>query len=346
MSKFIFKVVAFLFSIISIIVFVSYFGDAGGIYYKKNIYVNIANNLLNNKFVYINSNIDERTLQKEIIFRSKKIPNSIVLGSSRVMQLGPLNNEYDFYNHSVSGCSIEDIAALLQMYKIKYNYFPNKIIIGLDPWIFNIHNEQKRYKSIEKYYKDFYSYNTHSSFFNNIDYYYQLFNPSYFNPSFKSLFSNNNTFTVSDSLQNGKMCRLPNGTIQYDSLNEFPKKSDLDILVKKMLQNSVYSLEKFTSIDKNKMNEFEVLIKKLSYSNCDLTFIIVPLHPDIFSFISKSKKYVNVIQSEIIFRKLAKKYNIKLYGSLNPFLYNYKESSFFDPFHLRKNETNLLLNYN
>ena len=55
-----------------------------------------------------------------------------------------------FFNHAVSGASIEDFIAIYQMYLDK-DFVPSKVVIALDPWILNQNNGKNRWQIIGKY---------------------------------------------------------------------------------------------------------------------------------------------------------------------------------------------------
>jgi len=155
MKKFIYKASLSTIVVLTILVSVNYFGDAAKLFgsdYEKVI----ATILLNGKNVTNISNYDERRLQKELIENLKKTPDIVILGSSRTMLI---NDEYFtekfLLNNSVSGASIEDLISIYQIYKSK-GMIPGKVIIGIDPWLFNENNNQSRWKTLEKEFNTFF----------------------------------------------------------------------------------------------------------------------------------------------------------------------------------------------
>lgn len=156
MNQFIKKTTAFSIIILIILISINYFGDAAKLFnigYEKKI----ASIISEGNYVTNISNYDERILQKEIINNTNKRPDILIIGSSRIMLI---NNTYfpnqRIINNSVSGAGIEDIIAIYQMYKTK-DLLPNRIIIGIDPWLFNENNEQKRWLSLKDEYNAFFN---------------------------------------------------------------------------------------------------------------------------------------------------------------------------------------------
>jgi peptidoglycan/LPS O-acetylase OafA/YrhL len=114
----------------------------------------MAQVLTNSKAIYI-SNVDERLLVKNRIEYNDDSPEAIVLGSSRIMQIGTHNYDKSVINLGVSGASIEDHIAIASLAAPKLD--PKTIFIGLDPWLFNADSKQDRWRSLApEYYSAWY----------------------------------------------------------------------------------------------------------------------------------------------------------------------------------------------
>ena len=94
--------------------------------------------------------MDERIFTKERIIYENNNPQVLVVGSSRIMQLGENELKKNTLNLSVSGASIEDNIAIIEMALEKFN--PEIIYLGADPWLFNVNNNQNRWKSLKSEY--------------------------------------------------------------------------------------------------------------------------------------------------------------------------------------------------
>ncbi|MGI6723819.1 MAG: hypothetical protein ACOX39_05525 [Arcobacteraceae bacterium] len=128
---------------------------------------NVTKDLADGNIIAGLSNIDERIFRKKQIKYLKNDVEFIAIGSSRTMQLRKnmflddgINN---FQNYSVSGASLEDYIALIQVHKNKFGKLPKNIILGLDAWIFNQNNGQTRYLSLVEEYNEFISILNNSS---------------------------------------------------------------------------------------------------------------------------------------------------------------------------------------
>jgi len=96
------------------------------------------------------SNMDERRFIKHRLEVETLDPAVLVLGSSRIMQIGQTASRLSLLNLGVSGASIEDDIAIagLALKKLK----PKIILIGADPWLLNAHAGQARWRSISHEY--------------------------------------------------------------------------------------------------------------------------------------------------------------------------------------------------
>jgi uncharacterized membrane protein len=125
---------------------IAFIGDSAHLFhsgYEKKI----AESLNSNYFVEGVTNYDERLVQK---FRLNSLPigtelNTIILGSSRTMQISENLFRKRTINLSVSGAGIEDYIALYHLAK-KFN--PKRVVIGVDPWVFNAKNGLVGWKTL------------------------------------------------------------------------------------------------------------------------------------------------------------------------------------------------------
>jgi len=123
----------------------NYTADPANIFHE-NYVESITNIILDRKNAALTTaNFDERLLQEKIITSKKNNYEIVCLGSSRSLQIdSSLFQDKSFFNHSVSGSSIEDFVAIYEIL-IENNKLPKSIILGIDPWIFNKNNGQERW---------------------------------------------------------------------------------------------------------------------------------------------------------------------------------------------------------
>lgn len=109
----------------------------------------LAQDLSGRKVVYA-TNMDERQFIKSRILVETLQPDTLIVGSSRMMQVGEHVFDRKPLNLAVSGASLQDHVAITGLAFEKFR--PSLLLIGADPWLFNAESGQKRWRSIEAEY--------------------------------------------------------------------------------------------------------------------------------------------------------------------------------------------------
>jgi hypothetical protein len=340
MKKFIYKASLSTILVLIVLVSVNYFGDAAKLF-SSNYEKVIATILLNGKNVTNISNYDERRLQKELIENLKKTPDIVILGSSRTMLI---NNEYFIdqflLNNSVSGASIEDLISIYQIYKSK-GMIPGKVIIGIDPWLFNENNNQSRWKTLENEYNEFFEKDL--IFNDNLYKYKQLLSPSYFQSSIKQLGKNSEPQATLHRYNKGNT-KLTDGSLTYNKLYREASNSKINIQAQNYIQGNIYSIENFKQLSPKLLKDFELLIKDLKINNIQIIFFLAPYHPTVYDEIKSD--YPMVLKTEEFIRSFARKKNIEILGSFNPTKIGVDENYFYDGMHSKEKGIKIILNSN
>jgi hypothetical protein len=299
------------------------------------------------------SNIDDRALQRNIIALKKTVPAIIVLGSSRMLKVnGDYFNSSDFMNNSVAGASLEDMVAIYQLYKVK-GVLPKKIVIGLDPWIFNENNGQHRWKTLSAEYVTFLSDHqmaTQQPLINYDNKYLQLLSPSYFQSSLRMLktrlFAKEKSIPMpTDNKINDGFTRLQDGSINYDKKYRNATLAEVDAKANDYIADpdNVYSLRAYTTLSSTHVELFDTFIKDMADHNIEIQFVLLPYHPDVYNFIAANKQYNAVIACEHYIKDYAFNANIPLIGSFDPTKLNLDHTYFYDGMHLNEQGIKVVL---
>jgi hypothetical protein len=346
MKKFIIKLILVIAPLFVFMVAVNYYGDAANLFsigYEKRI----ADNIIKGKNVTNIFNYDERLLVKHIVNNSKKCPEVLVIGSSRVMLI---NSSYfknkNIINNGVSGASIEDLLAVYQLYEQK-KCLPNEILIGIDPWTLNVNNGQTRWQTLNQEFLILSNKLTNKNLIKidsqNESKYIQLISPSYFKSSFSKLFTKSSIPIATKNKDNDTFTKHVDGSISYDL--EFRSATDVEVekRVLSYLSGDIYSIEKFDKISVENCNLLEKFVKHLKNKNIKVSIFLSPYHPKVYSFITKSIKYKNVKISEEYIKDLGLKNNIEIIGSFNPINLKLDSSCFYDGMHCNEKGVNKIL---
>jgi hypothetical protein len=337
MIKFIYKISISALIISLILISVNFFGDAAKLFdsdYEKRM----ANIIFAGDNVTNISNYDERKFQKELISKLEYTPDILILGSSRTMLI---NNKYFpdqlIFNSSVSGASIEDFISIYHLYKIE-GVLPKKIIIGIDPWLFNINNNQVRWKSLLNEYNQFHNKDlvASPSYFK----YKQLLSPSYFQSSIKNIGKNTEPYGTSVDY-NVTNTKLTDGSLTYSKTFREATSSEIEVKVSGYIQGNIYSIENFNELSPKIIGDFKKLIKDIK-GNSQIEFFLAPYHPTVYEVVKND--YPMVLKTENFINDFAKQNSIQVLGSFNPNIISINEDYFYDGMHLKEKGIMRILN--
>jgi hypothetical protein len=348
MKLFLLKIILILFPVLTLLIVVNYIGDAARIFDKE--YENKMSSIIHNGSYVTNiSNYEERLFQKYFIKSISKKPDIVVIGSSRSMYI---RDEYFenqiLINSSVSGASVEDLIAIYQIYKSQ-NILPNRIILGVDPWIFNSNNGQKRWLSINFFYNQFKKRSENQDFniYESYRYkqlisllhfqfskYKQLLSISYFQSSLQNIpyVINGNLEPVAtkSKLNFGNTILLDGSLVYGVSIRERTYKKVIERAIHH-ISGEIYSLKNFNRISEKYWRDFYNLIKDMKENNIDVSLFLPPYHPIVFEKIRTDYSIVLSVEQKV--RDLAKKENLEVFGSFDPQKEGLSGDNFFDGIH-------------
>ena len=289
--------------------------------------------LLTKNNAIFSTSMDERIFIKNRIIYENYNPQILVIGSSRIMQLGENELNKKTLNLSVSGASIEDQIAITEMALEKFN--PALIYLGADPWLFHEYNNQKRWKSIEAdYNKAFLNINLWSkekSNFNKlklIEVDDKILNTNLSENILETVYSKinlNSDFAILSNIKptENKSLILRDGKRVYD-LKYQNKKIKNDVIIYSSMKNYKYSPLHFKNFD-----NFISYLK--NYHKKEVILVLSPYYKP--SFDLTVKKIPAYLEIEKKFINLAAKHKIKILGSYDSKLANCKNNEFYDSMH-------------
>jgi len=342
--------------IMIIIFFISIFNykiDSLGIFGNSNYLLKAAKTLTEGQMIAGLSNYDHRLFEEFIIKNLQRKNDVILIGSSKTMLLRKrffLKKEKNFFNHSVTGASLEDYISIIGAYESIHGYIPSTVILGIDPWVFNKYSKQKRWKALEKYYN--YEMNNilnskqkQIETINTIKWK-QLFNYEYsisnINHFIKTINNNDSAFYVTDTIEIDDYIKELDGSNWYPYKKRYP---DYDYVKRSAIAvtKRVYGLEGFDTLSNVKL--FENFIKYLESKKIKIIFYLPPYHPIGYDILSKNDKYKNILVAEEYLNSFAYKNKIPLYGSYNPYKYKLTNKDFIDGNHPQDNVHEKIFNY-
>jgi hypothetical protein len=348
-AKLTIKLLLFL-PIIGTLVGLNYYCDPANLFQSYDYERGIAAILLEGKNVANVKNFDERALQRLYISALKAPKDIVVLGSSRSLGIGAwLFPDKTFFNSSVAGATIEDYAAIYQLYR-KNGLVPKILIIGVDPWVLNRYNDQPRWRSLAPEYNEIAKILVPGKRYfesdSTLQKYAELFSPGYFKASVRVLISRvfspkkeqSGYFGTTDHSSDYSL-KLSDGSLSYDKKGRMVTADEARRLaISYAMQSPVYSLGNFDKLDKDYMKKLEALIDLATRDKVTVIFFLPPYHPKTYALLNESGKYPGITAAEHYFAALGAAKKIKVLGSYDPAKCSMDETDFYDGMHV-KNES-------
>lgn len=345
MKKFIINITLLSLPLFFLLVATNYYSDAARLFdneYEKKM----AQIITSGQNATNVENYDERLFQKELISDSSWQPNLVIIGSSRTMLLtSGLVKDSTLSNNSVSGASLRDLIAVYQIYKDS-NKLPEKIIIGIDPWLFNESRKDERWKSLEEYYYKFINKKDHEQI--EVNNYKELFSLSYFQSSLrripKSILGKNQVM-ASNRKYNYSATKLSDGSLAYGQKYRSASQKEIDNTIDYFITQDLYGLKDFIFISEQRWKKFGLLVFDMKKNNIEVEFFLAPYSPKTFNRIRND--YPLALEVEEKIRKFSEVNKIKIYGSFNPKKYDLDKTFFYDNMHAKETAIEIIMkNYN
>ena len=325
---------------------VNLFVDPAHLFNSEAYVGRVAAILLKGKNVAGLSNYDERLLQKIVIENRENEIDTIVMGSSRAMILSnDLLHDGSFFNHAVSGATIEDYVAITQLF-LDNGGLPDSVYIGVDPWLFNINNGQIRWKTLSKdYQKGLQTLNIHDSSklqdfisLGWLDRWFEIVSPAYFQSSIDHLLKHKglpDPFFETDSDELDVAIKKADGTISYDKPYRDAGVEQVQGQVKSAMNKQPYSLGSYYQIDPSLQVRFEALLHFLKSEGVEVTLILSPYHPLFYDFLITGENTAIILDVQKYIGTLGQDMGIPVIGSYDPADIPCKEEEFYDEMHPR-----------
>lgn len=316
---------------------INYFIDPANIFFSKDYIKGIAAILSQGNNVDNISNYDERLLQEQMVLQLKKTPDIIVLGSSRIMEVGS-----DFFpgkrvlNCGVSHANIKDLIAITGMLDSKGN-LPKEIILNIDAGLV-AEGYSKEWESLKGYYSSFITQNVQTNIlvnepipFNISKQLSSILSVEYFQAALDFVIKKKSKKYVNLGKERPLLGgRFFDGTIAYknDYMSPNPRTASLiaEETGKKIgIGNPDNDQKKLLNILLNFFTKKKVLVR----------MYMLPYHSKFYVAVNKFHDDV-LIEYEQYFKEIASTYNYSIEGSFNPTKCNIPDTMFYDMYHSSK----------
>ncbi|MEZ4820505.1 MAG: hypothetical protein R3A45_11735 [Bdellovibrionota bacterium] len=232
------------------------------------------------------------------------------------------------FNTAMSVGIIQDFVAVWQKVK-QLNKIPTTIIMLIDPWALNVHNNSDAWKSIRHLYQSFLEKDTYSNEENRV----QTKNASLFAIKKKDIIPQSQMLSEMAGRRGDGGYIYPQSYLKPLSLETIQKKAAA------YTQGCVFSMCPW-EFDHQIANVLTQLFDEFHENTISLFVIVPPYEPSVYDFLVNEKEYSLALQEvqDFLENKLPQttKLNFKLCNYLNPEIPKCNTLEYIDGMHYRK----------
>lgn len=323
---------------------ISYIGDPGELFGGHGTYEQEMVNILQSGHNVINKeNMDWGKFRSTLIARDFIRPNTIVLGSSRVMEISnemldvlPFPQHRVFFNSWSASATLGDIISIVMCF-VENGKPPGTIILGIDPYYF--YKEGLTFPSLAKYYslglKQIGYTSSGKNTFSLLDKeYYELISYPYVIAALSKILREDSHPAPTDEIYGEGWIDLQDGRRSWPK--SFREKTGAVVASEiRVAQPVIKTIRPPSKMNPNQIKLFDAFNTWLLKHGVRAVFFIPPWHPIMYhniAFVPGNREFV---ESESYICKYAEEKNIMVIGSFDPDQYNLTSSDFYDGSHAR-----------
>lgn len=317
------------------------------IWCRKSLIRTAVNEVLTNHIVAGIKDLDNRTrvMQWEFIRQLIEPPKTITLGSSRAFYIRSKHIDGSYFNHAVGACMLQDISAILMMYQLRHRRLPKRIILSLDPWMFNMNSGIFRWKYLYNYHRmmlkelKLYPQYLHSKIFGTLDTW--LIRDATTSIFHYYIPSNPISYKVVENTDVDDWLIMPDGSVHYPYFYRYTPHDKAQDKANLDPKHRVFGLENFINISYTEL--FVKLISYIKERGSQIVLFIHPYHPDTYRAFTKHPNYRIIENLEEYIRLTARDMGLTIIGSFDGNRLGFDPELFFDKMHGVEEVTDLLL---
>lgn len=342
-------VLALFVPLVVFMMYVNYTVDRSGIYQGDQYLRSVAQMLLSGQDItgYEQLNEQQRKILQILVNQFDPVPNTIVLGSSRIMQLDTRLaglEDGQFFNCALTGADFYDIVGSFYLFD-RAGKLPQNLIIGVDPWLFNTGAEATDARSDKELYAEFLTQKLgipqeYEAEDPNLKWT-SLYSPSYFQSNISYLLQSQGDVkrpqpVVGDLYNQLTEVKRYDGSLLYD--RAFREQSQDAIDAAALYQTSNFAfVEYYTQVDSDRLEIFQSYLSYVKSLGVNVILILTPYHPIAYdNAAANADHYAGFMATEPAVRRVAAALDIPVYGSYNPHaIAGVSSADFYDGIHCR-----------
>ncbi len=300
------------------------------------------------------SDFNDRKLLLANLKRQKEPKELIVAGSSRVMNFEhQMFGTDSFYNTGLSESTIYDLLAVVGILE-QNGQLPEKMLIGVDAFLFNTSHNNDRYMELEEYVAymqgrlDGIRQDTGAGFEDSglADRSIQLctgrdnskwLSLDYFRYNVTCL-SEHKRFAVgyTREWEAEQYLKHYDGSIAYQrSLREVDVSEVEELTRQSIEEHVVYRMTDYKEIDEESMEMLDALVGYLQACGVEVMLYLPPYSPMMYNYIESEEQYEITFRIEDRIRQMAKDRSVALYGSYDPAGCGLEMTDLYDIYHVK-----------
>jgi len=334
MRSFFLKLLIIIIPVSLIVAFINYKVDPANVFSGREYVDGIADILIQGHNVDNLSNYDERLLQEQMIKRLQKTPDVVVLGSSRIMEIGSsFFPGMTVLNAGVSHGNIHDLYGIVGLLD-SLNRLPQAIVIGVDHGLLE-QGGSAEWQSLYNYHEYLINklFRDSSQQFNS-----QIPRPfrklsslislDYFQSSLKFLLERKSKQYIDVATNKPTVYgRFSDGSICY--ANEYTHPDHSKVASDAKVTGSKTG---FLSPDNSKIKLFKKLLEFLHDKNVTVHLVMIPYHPEFYKACLQSHPKI-MDEWAPLFKDIAAKHQVSLSGTFDANSIKMPADVFYDMYH-------------
>lgn len=343
-------------------VWFSYKVDISGLFQGELAPREVAAMLLAGDTVSNYEQMDERQILELYVqnLPENEVPDTLALGSSRVMQLSEAIVGGSYYNAGMSGASAMDVMNAWYLFE-RADKLPQNLILCVDPWLFNgVSAAELNKKADPELFAEFLEKGLGvSSGYeepDQLESWKALIDPAYFQGNVKYYLKQRQTGLhetedggaipfkpMTGSLESLDFSvKFPDGSIYYPAA--FRNWSHDEVMAEVLAQaGTISSMHGFDSMDAYWTGLFEQFVQHVQSKGVNVMFLLTPYHPLICLHVYNNPQgLTGFFEVEPWLRDYAAAHGIPVYGSYHAGRAGVLEPLFFDGIHCRPQALELI----
>lgn len=336
--KQLFRIIALLLLFLAVIFSFNYAVDPANVFYDK-YEETVADILTSGHNATGVENMDDRRLLQLLAQRRTQPIHTLVLGSSRAMQITPrVTGQADTFVAGVTGSDLRDCISGYFLFK-NAGLEPSTVVLSAEFWYLSRGNMDNRALTAE--YEAFCQaqglapVKTSSARLNKLK---NFFSFPYFQSSVEYVVKGKRKTlpTPTDEFYTKSAVKRPDGSYGYEEVlrSAPPSVADGRAADKRIADNLAAG---FSDMDPSLCAQFDAFVGALVAEGKEVRLLLSPVHPDYYALMQEQPdRYALVFDTEAFYREIGEKHGVAVYGSFDPAPLGVTNADFYDEVHPRE----------